>query len=334
MLNLSVVSQTNTTVTLGWNAVPNCVGYKFTVDGKVSHTWDGTRTTIRVSKEATNVIVQALGVEDSGIWPALANNEKIVENGQLLNVIKYCLDGDILLLKGSHLVNNLNIYKSLTIKSFPGETALIIGRLVTRTNNIYLEDLKLNGKYTGQLENEPSWTIASSDCRIKNCIMTNENTSIGINQVNGGDRLIVENCLIHDIGKFSSSSSDFEQPMLHKDGRFSGNRDHGIYLSTKDAIIKNTEIKNCSDRGIQFRGSIGAIVENTFVHDCGMGFMYGDLNASNNKAINCKAINNTVINRSLIESYFPGQGNSYSGIAYNEDGRRAVNANGVEVVLN
>ena len=69
MITLRKVSETATTITLGWDRVPGAVGYRFTVDGKVSHTFDPTRTTVKVSKGADHTLVEALGVLDSGVWP-------------------------------------------------------------------------------------------------------------------------------------------------------------------------------------------------------------------------------------------------------------------------
>lgn len=49
-LNPRVVSQTATTVTVAWTAVPGC-GYRFSIDGTVvSHTWDETMTQTRFRK--------------------------------------------------------------------------------------------------------------------------------------------------------------------------------------------------------------------------------------------------------------------------------------------
>ena len=68
-MEIRKVSETATAVTLGWDPVASAAGFRFTVDGKISHTWDGTRTTVRVSKDADRVIVEALGVVDTGTWP-------------------------------------------------------------------------------------------------------------------------------------------------------------------------------------------------------------------------------------------------------------------------
>lgn len=51
-LHLHVVTQTQTTVTLGWEPVPGAVGYRFSssTSQKFSHTWDPERSTVRFSK--------------------------------------------------------------------------------------------------------------------------------------------------------------------------------------------------------------------------------------------------------------------------------------------
>jgi hypothetical protein len=55
--------------TIGWEPVPGAVAFKFTVDGKISHTWDPTRTTLAVSKGSERVLVEALAAKDTGVWP-------------------------------------------------------------------------------------------------------------------------------------------------------------------------------------------------------------------------------------------------------------------------
>jgi hypothetical protein len=69
MIAVTVASEDATTRTLAWSPVAGAKGYRFTVDGKVSHTWNGSRTTVRVAKTATAVLVEALDVADSGSWP-------------------------------------------------------------------------------------------------------------------------------------------------------------------------------------------------------------------------------------------------------------------------
>lgn len=53
-LNPGLVSQTKTTVTIGWTPIPAC-GYRFSVDGTVvSHTWDETVSQTRFRKPASD----------------------------------------------------------------------------------------------------------------------------------------------------------------------------------------------------------------------------------------------------------------------------------------
>lgn len=56
--------------TISWPQQTGAAGFKFTVDGKVSHTWDGSRTAVTVAKTAVNILVEALGVTDFGRLPA------------------------------------------------------------------------------------------------------------------------------------------------------------------------------------------------------------------------------------------------------------------------
>lgn len=73
-IQLRVVSQTTSTITLGWDTVPNAAGYRFMVDGKTSNTWDGTRTTVKVSSSARSVRVEAVEIADFGTWPPTVPN--------------------------------------------------------------------------------------------------------------------------------------------------------------------------------------------------------------------------------------------------------------------
>ena len=57
--------------TISWAPITGLLGYKFTVDGKISHTWDPTRTTLTVSRSAERVLVEAFGTKNSGVWPSV-----------------------------------------------------------------------------------------------------------------------------------------------------------------------------------------------------------------------------------------------------------------------
>jgi hypothetical protein len=70
-LTLTKLSETASTITLGWAPVPGAVGYRFTAEqqAKPSHTWDPTRTSVRFSKGSAWYKVEALGVEEEGEYP-------------------------------------------------------------------------------------------------------------------------------------------------------------------------------------------------------------------------------------------------------------------------
>lgn len=62
-LPLHVVSQTATTITLGWTPVPNAIGYRFSRSaggGKFSHTWNGAVDEVRFSRDSDWYKVEAL----------------------------------------------------------------------------------------------------------------------------------------------------------------------------------------------------------------------------------------------------------------------------------
>lgn len=75
MIALTVVSETATTLTVGWTPVVGAAGYEFLLDGtRVSNTWDATRATVKFGKpdagEHTYSVI-VLGKTDEGdlIWP-------------------------------------------------------------------------------------------------------------------------------------------------------------------------------------------------------------------------------------------------------------------------
>ena len=73
-MNLTKLSETATTITLGWTPVPGCVGYRFTAEkqAKPSHTWDPARASVRFAKGSAWYKVGALGVAEQGTYPSIA----------------------------------------------------------------------------------------------------------------------------------------------------------------------------------------------------------------------------------------------------------------------
>ncbi len=81
-LDLRLVSETQTTFTLGWTPLPG-IGYRFAVDGKiVSHTWDQNRATVTFRKGATKYDVEQMVLGETGSWPpALPPSKAQCEDG-------------------------------------------------------------------------------------------------------------------------------------------------------------------------------------------------------------------------------------------------------------
>ncbi len=69
-LPLTKVSETDTTITLGWTPI-QCEGYEFLVDGKrASNTFDSSRSSVKFKKTSTGKYsVRALGVIAEGAYP-------------------------------------------------------------------------------------------------------------------------------------------------------------------------------------------------------------------------------------------------------------------------
>lgn len=73
MITLTKLSETSTTITLGWTPVVGCTGYRFTSENqaKPSHTWDASKSSVKFSKGSAWYKVEALGVEDEGSYPSV-----------------------------------------------------------------------------------------------------------------------------------------------------------------------------------------------------------------------------------------------------------------------
>lgn len=69
-LPLAIISQDSTTITLGWTPPPGAAGYRFRKDGgKWSHTWDGSRSTVKFGKPYARLEVEVLHVLAKGDLP-------------------------------------------------------------------------------------------------------------------------------------------------------------------------------------------------------------------------------------------------------------------------
>lgn len=74
-MNLRLVSETSTTITLGWDPVPGAIGYRFSSEkhARLAHTWDPARASVRFAKGSSWYKVEALEVKDTGTYPSPAD---------------------------------------------------------------------------------------------------------------------------------------------------------------------------------------------------------------------------------------------------------------------
>jgi len=126
----------------------------------------------------------------------------------------------------------------VTLTSFPGERATIVGRIVVTSDAdfVTLSRLYLNGT---NAENLPSPTVNADDVSFTHNDVTNDHTAIcfilGSNEFGRARRTLIQFNRIHDCGKLPAN-----------------NHEHGIYVEAADepAIVDNWIYKN-ADRGVQ-----------------------------------------------------------------------------------
>jgi parallel beta-helix repeat protein len=196
----------------------------------------------------------------------------------------------------------------LTITSFPGERATLVGRLWIHQGSDYVtvSAMSLDGRNSSTL---PSPDINSAHATFSANDVTNEHTAIcfdvGSDTTYGraSDTLIQGN-RIHDCGPVPSN-----------------NMSHGIYVESSDrAQILDNVIYNNADRGVQlYPDAQGTVVERNVIDGNGEGVMFsGDFGKASSNTV---VANNTITNATLradVESWYPsgnpaGTNNSVQG---------------------
>ncbi len=184
----------------------------------------------------------------------------------------------------------------LVLRSYPGETAQITGRIyVPRGSNyVTVADLSLDGNYqTGRPL--PSPNIAANHTTFESDDVTDDHTEIcfdiGSESYGVADSTVIVGNRIHDCGLLPSR-----------------NEDHGIYIqdATNTQIVGNV-IDHNADRGIQFYPSAqGSVVVDNVIADNGEGIEFGgdDGVASSNNTVEHNLIVNSNI-RGDVESWYP-----------------------------
>lgn len=163
-----------------------------------------------------------------------------------------------------------------------------------------------------------SWVVGGSHNVFRRIDATNHNTGIGFHFIDSStyghaaDNTI-EQTRIHDVGRLPYGST---------------NNDHGVYDLSQRLHVVDVMIENCSDRGLQARGSKGGLFEQVTVSHCGEGVIFGDVGAVDATVRRSILVNNQVTGRYLIEEYDPSGNDSGNRVedtfAFNSDGRNPV----------
>ena len=184
----------------------------------------------------------------------------------------------------------------LLLRNYPGEAALITGRVYVPRGSDYVTvaDLSLDGNYQSS-ENQTSPTINANHTTFESDDVTNDHTEIcfAIGSASWGvaDSTVLVGNHIHDCGRLPSD-----------------NQDHGIYIddATNTHIVGNL-IDHNTDRGIQlYPNASGTVITENVISENGEGIILsGDEGfASDNNTIEHNLIVKSQI-RSDVESYYP-----------------------------
>ena len=125
----------------------------------------------------------------------------------------------------------------VTLRSYPGERARLIGRLwiAEGADHVTVLRLTLNGKNSRGL---PSPTVNADHVTFYGNDVTNNHTAICFilgSSWGRADRAVISRNRIHDCGRLPAT-----------------NLDHGIYIAlSKGSVIKDNLIYDNADRGIQ-----------------------------------------------------------------------------------
>ncbi len=189
----------------------------------------------------------------------------------------------------------------LTLRSFPGELARLIGRLVIAdgADDVLVEDLALDGN--ARVDRLPSPTVNADHVSFERLDVTNDRTDnicflLGDPEYGRADDAVIRDSRIHDCGTSA--------------------QDHGIYVgaSTGSLILGNAIYRN-SGRGIQlYPDAQRTTIVGNLMLDNGIGVMFSGANgiaASDNLVAGNVIVDSRDYN---INDYYPsgtppGRGN-------------------------
>ena len=152
----------------------------------------------------------------------------------------------------------------ITLKSAPGETAVLRGRLWVKdsANDVAISDLVLDGRNTSSL---PSPSVNGDRISFVRDDVSNGNTAIcfDIGSVLGygiAAGVVLDSNRIHNCGILPAQ-----------------NHHHGVFLENAvGGVVRNNLIYNNADKGILlYPSSVGVLIENNVIDGNGTGIMIG-----------------------------------------------------------
>lgn len=189
--------------------------------------------------------------------------------------------------------NSGSLGAPITISSYPGERATLVGRLWIHQHADYVtvENMNLNGRNSASL---PSPTVNGNFASFLGDDVTNEHTEICFVVGSGWGRAnhtLIQGNRIHDCGMLPSR-----------------NQDHGIYVDEADntQILDNVIYKN-TDRGVQlYPDAQGTVIERNIIDSNGEGILFGGSSgtASSGTTVQDNLITNAQT-RYDVESWYP-----------------------------
>lgn len=209
--------------------------------------------------------------------------------------------------RGTYL-GDVAIWRSgVTLRSQPGERALVVGRvwIKHRAHGVELRDLALDGRNRARL---PSPTVNGDGARFVGLDVTNGRSGIcfilGSTKYGRAEGTLIEGSRIHGCGRLPAR-----------------NTEHGIYVSAADDTrIVGNEIYDNADRGIQlYPDAQRTTIERNVIDGNGQGIIFSGADgvASDDNVVRNNVISNARI-RADVESWYPpgnpvGTGNVVEG---------------------
>ena len=183
----------------------------------------------------------------------------------------------------------------ITITSFPGERATIVGRIYVtdHANNVVLQQLDLDGYNRARL---PSPTVNGDNVAFRDNDVTNRHTSIcfllGSREWGRARGTVIERNRIHNCGQLPPT-----------------NHHHGIYAeATDNARIINNWIYDNADRGVQlFPDAQRTYLAHNVIDGNGEGVVIS--RTSSNNVVENNIISNPVVRYNLEDFELTGTGN-------------------------